>query len=344
MGNELFTSYSELGFGAFMSAVTVGIFLYLLIVKLFDVLFHRRFPNGWKYALAVVIPVFLLIPVKIWAPWTIIPLSNFNLPLFIRSPEPILAYGITEINSYFTGAAAEADFLYKALFYIWLAGAVMTFAYQMIKLSSLYKAVRMRSIPCANSAYNAILEQICRENKVKIPQLLVFPETDTPFAMGIFKAKIILPSEGSSEKEIGFVLRHEVTHIRRKDILIKLLLMIFRCMNWFDPFAYIMVKNAYEDMEITCDERASKGFSDEDREEYSRTILKGVSKAKYPAVTTYLSPTAKLTKKRINAVMTVKKLVAVPYHLCLHSVRSRFWRRPFMPCPTTTPNPHFIIT
>ncbi|MGN0695269.1 MAG: M56 family metallopeptidase [Oscillospiraceae bacterium] len=321
MGNELFTSYSELGFGAFMSTVTVGIFLYVLIVKLFDVLFHNKFPNGWKYALAVVIPVFLLIPVKIWSPWTIIPLDNFNLPLFIRSPEPIFADGVTEINSYFTGAAAEADLLYNALFYIWLAGAVITFAYQMIKLATLYKAVRMRSIPCANHAYNAILEQICRENKVKLPELIIFPETDTPFAMGIFRAKIILPSEEFSEKEIGFILRHEVTHIRRRDILIKLLLMIFRCINWFDPLAYIMVKNAYEDMEITCDERASKGFSDEEREEYSRTILKGVSRAKYPAVTTYLSPTAKLTKKRISAVMTVKKLgSAIPFVLAFCSV------------------------
>lgn len=321
MDNELFASYFELGFGAFMSTVTVGIFLYLLIVKLFDIFFHRKFPAGWKYALSVAIPVFLLIPIKFIAPWSIIPLINFNMPLYIKSPEPILVDGITETNYYFTGAEAQGEFLYKALFYIWLAGAVITFAYQMIKLAGLNKSVRRRSIPCGNTLYKALLEKICSENKVKSPLLLIFPETDTPFAMGIFKTKIILPSEEFSEKEIGYILRHEVTHIRRKDIFIKLLLMIFRCMNWFNPLAYIMVKNAYGDMEITCDEAASQGFTDTERSEYSKTILKGVSKVKYPAVTTYLSPTAKLTKKRIDAVMTVKKLgSAIPFVLAFFSV------------------------
>lgn len=321
MDNELFTSYFELGFGAFMSTITVGIFLYLLIVKLFDIFFHKKFPTGWKYALSVVIPVFLLIPVKIIVPWSIIPLINFNMPLYIKSPDPILVDGITETNYYFTGAEAQGQFLYKALFYIWLVGAVITFAYQMIKLAELNKSVRRRSIPCGNVQYKGILETICTENKVRIPKLLIYLETDTPFAMGIIKPRIILPSENFSEKEISYILRHEVTHIRRKDIFIMLLLMIFRCINWFNPLAYIMVKNAYGDMEITCDEAASQGFTDTERAEYSKTILRGVSKVKYPAVTTYLSPTAKLTKKRIDAVMTVKKLgSAIPFVLAFISV------------------------
>ena len=207
MDNELFTSYFELGFAAFMSMVTVGIFLYLLIVKLFDIFFQRKYPAGWKYALSVAIPVFLLIPVKFIVPWSIIPLINFNIPLYIKSPEPILVDGITEMNRYFTGAEAQGEFLYKALFYIWLAGAVITFAYQIIKLAGLNKSVRRRSIPCGNTLYKALLEKICSENKVKSPLLLIFPETDTPFAMGIFKTKIILPSEEFSEKETGDFFR-----------------------------------------------------------------------------------------------------------------------------------------
>lgn len=321
MNSKLFSSYSELGFGAFMSSVTVGIFLYLIIAKLSDIFFHKKFSSGWKYALSVAISVFLLIPVQIIMPWSAVPLININIPLFIKSPDPILVDGITETGNYFTGAEAQAEFLYNVLFYIWLSGAVITFAYQMIKLAALYRSVGRQSNICANSGYNEILEKICRENKVKIPTLLIFPETDTPFAMGIFKPKIILPSEEFSEKEIGYILRHEVTHIRRKDIAVKLFLMIFRCISWFNPFAYIMVKKAYGDMEITCDEAASKDFTRKEREEYSRTILKGISKAEFPAVTTYLSPTAKLTKKRIDAVMTVKKLgSAIPFVIAFLSV------------------------
>lgn len=319
--SELLTSYSELGFGAFISKLTISIILYMLLVRLFDVLFHKKFSDGWKYALSVIIPVILLIPVKIAVPWSVIPLENFNNPLYIKSPDPILVDGITDQNNYFTSAEPENLFLYEALFYIWLAGAVITFAYQMIKLAAFYKRVRKSSVACENTRYGQILGKICYDSRIKKPKLLIFPETDTPFAMGIIKSKIILPSEEFSEKEIEYILRHEVTHIKRKDILIKFLLMIFRCVNWFDPFAYVLVKDAYGDMEITCDEAVSKDFDADEREKYSKTILKGISKAKYPVVTTYLSPSASLTKKRIDAVMTVKALSsAIPFVITFFAV------------------------
>lgn len=312
--SELLTSYSELGFGAFISKLTISIILCILLVRLFDVLFHKKFPDGWKYALSVIIPVILLIPVKIAVPWSVIPLKNFNIPLYIKSPDPVLVDGIIEQGFYGASAEAKGFFLYEAFFYIWLAGVVITFAYQMIKLAAFYKKVNSRSVPCENTRYGQILGKICHDSRIKKPKLLIFPETDTPFAMGIIRSKIILPSEEFSEKETEYILRHEVTHIKRKDILIKFLLMIFRCINWFDPFAYILVKDAYGDMEITCDEAVSKNFDADERERYSKTILKGISKAKYPAVTTYLSPTASLTKKRIDAVMTVKALSsAIPF-------------------------------
>ena len=150
MNNEIFSSYFELGFGAFMSTVTVGIVFYLIIVKLFDLFFHKKFPTGWKYALSIVIPVLILIPVQFITPWSIIPLLNFNIPLFIKSPDPILVDGITETNRFVTGAEAQGEFLYKALFYIWLAGAVITFAYQIFKLVGLYRSVHSRGKICVN--------------------------------------------------------------------------------------------------------------------------------------------------------------------------------------------------
>ena len=307
-GNELISTYSELGFGAFMSMLTAGIIVYVILRRFFEGIFRRNFSSGWRYALALVIPVVFLVPVKLAAPWSVIPLINLNFPLYIKSPDPIVVEGITETKRFFTDAEATGEFLYDALFYVWLAGFVITLAYQIIKLWKFSKKVRESSIPCADTMYKNMLEGICNENKMPVPRLVVFPGADTPFAMGMRSPCIILPAEKYSEREIAYILRHELTHIRRGDIVIKLLLMVFRCLNWFNPFAYIMCKRAYEDMEITCDERAARGFSHEEREEYSKTILRGVSKQSYPAVTTYLSPTAKLTKKRIDAVMTVKKL------------------------------------
>ena len=314
-------SYFEIGFGAYMANLSVGILVYLLLVKLFDIFFSKRFSPSWKYTIALAMTAVFLIPVKIYAPWTVIPLGTVNVPLYITSPEPILLDGITEVNGYFTGAEAKGEFLYTVLFYIWAAGAVVTFAWQMIKLGRLYRSVSKGGIPCADQMYKNILEKVCSEVKVKVPRLIIYPETDTPFAMGIISPKIILPPLGYSEKEIEYIFRHEVRHIKRKDIFIKLLLIIFRCINWFNPLVYIMVGNAFSDMEISCDEKTTEKFSDSEREEYSKTLLKGASGMKYPAVTTFLSPTARIIKKRIDAVMNIRKFgKAIPVTIAFISI------------------------
>lgn len=147
----------------------------MLLVRVFDVLFHKKFPDGWKYTLSVIIPVILLIPVKIAVPWSVVPLDNFNMPLYIKSPDPVLVDGITEQGFYGTSAEAKGFFLYEAFFYIWLAGVVITFAYQMIKLAVFYKKVGSRSVPCENTRYGQILGKICHDNGIKNRSCLFSP-------------------------------------------------------------------------------------------------------------------------------------------------------------------------
>ena len=314
-------TYFDLGFGAYLTNLSVGILFLLLIVKLLDIFFKKKFSPGWRYVIAIAVTVFFLIPIKIETPWTVIPLLSLNFPLDIVSPDPILIDGVTEIGNYSTSARATVYFLYDYLIYIWAAGTAGTLLYQVIRLIRFSGSVRKKGIPCGNAAYKKLLGDICGEMKTKVPGLIIFPETDTPFAMGIFSPKIILPSGDFSENELEYIFRHEVCHIKHRDILMKLFLIIFRCMNWFNPLAYILVKNVFADMEIACDERTCKGFSADRREDYSRTLLKGASKMKCPAVTTYLSPNARIIKNRIDAVMNVRKFgKAIPFTIAFTAV------------------------
>lgn len=302
------------GFGAYLTNLAVGMLFFLLVVKLLDIAFSRKFSPGWRYGIAVAMAAFFLIPVRVFFPWSVIPVLTLNVPLYIKSPDPVLLDGISEVNHYSTGAEAQGDFLYEYFFYIWAAGAIITLLYQIIRLGTFYRSVSKKGIICENPEYKSTLAGICSEMKVKVPGLVIFPEIDTPFAMGIFSPKIILPPEILSENETEYIFRHEVCHIKRHDIPVKLFLIIFRCVNWFNPLAYILVKNAFSDMEIACDERACKEFSSEQREEYSKTLLKRASRVKCPAVTTYLSPGAKVVKRRIDAVLNVRRFgKAIPF-------------------------------
>lgn len=315
---ELILNFFDLGFGAFFSCMTACIIITAAAMWLLRKLPAGKFKTGWRYALWIILPLCFLVPIKFKAPYTVIPLPPSDAVLYIESPEQELS-GIADVNRYAMGwETVDGILLSDILIWVWLAGAAGTLAYQLIKLAALKKRIKRRGVTCANGAYKNTLGEICGEMKIRVPEIIVFPETDTPFAMGILRPKIIIPAQDVSVEEIGFIFRHEAVHIKRGDILIKLLMIIFRSINWFNPFAYIMCRQAFEDMEIACDERTVNGFSEDKREIYSKTILKGISKNKYPAVTTYLSSNALTVKKRICAVMTPKKLGwAIPFVLVL---------------------------
>jgi beta-lactamase regulating signal transducer with metallopeptidase domain len=48
----------------------------------------------------------------------------------------------------------------------------------------------------------------------------------SPALIGFINHKIILPNKDYNQEEIKWILRHELIHLKRKDNLLKLLLMI----------------------------------------------------------------------------------------------------------------------
>lgn len=305
---EITYSFFDLGFGAYFSNLTACIVIAMLIMTLFRILLRNKFKSSWTYAMWIILPLCFLIPLKLELPFTLIEIPSFNFAVNIEPIEPILYDGITEIPRYATLAETDGLLLYSILKWIWAAGFLAAVSIEIIRYVRLNNDIRKNYTDCSSEMYNAVLKNICAELKLRSPQLMIYSKSDTPFAMGIIKPKILLPSCNYSEEEIEFILRHEATHIKRHDIPVKIMLTIFRCINWFNPLAYIICRQAFEDIEITCDETATEKFSHEQRCRYSSALLKSVSNRKYAAATTYLSSDARSLKKRISAVMAVKKL------------------------------------
>ena len=322
--DNILTSYFDMGIGAYMSNLTVCIAITALLMTLFRRTLSKKFRNSWTYALWIVLPLMFMLPFKIATPFTVIPLMNFNFAVTIDPIEPVFSEGITEISQHNTYVETGGLLFYTLCQWVWMGVFVLLLIIEAVRYKRLERDIKKNGIPCSSESCQSILEKICKELKIKTPQLVIYSVSDTPFAMGIFKPRIILPSENYTDEEIGFILRHEAVHIKRHDIFIKLMLMIFRCANWFNPFAYILCRQAFEDMEITCDEKASESLTEEQRSRYSSAILKGVSRKKYTAVTTYLSTDAKSLKKRISAVMTVKKLGGVIPFILVFAVINLF--------------------
>lgn len=104
-----------------------------------------------------------------------------------------------------------------------------------------------------------------------------FSQISSPLMTGFFCPKIILPKTSYEPEQMEFILQHELTHYKRKDLWVKLLLTAARTIHWFNPLVYYMEKRAGEDMELLCDSQVVAGFSREEKKQYSEMLLSAAS-------------------------------------------------------------------
>jgi beta-lactamase regulating signal transducer with metallopeptidase domain len=128
----------------------------------------------------------------------------------------------------------------------------------------------------------------------------------SPLLTGLLRPKIILPfSLDPDSPEGSMVIAHENVHTRRWDNLWRLLGIAITCLHWFNPFAWIMLKAFFTDMEQSCDEAVIKKYRAEERKAYAGAILR-FAEDKRLLISTAFGRSG--VKVRIVNVLNYKKL------------------------------------
>ncbi len=123
--------------------------------------------------------------------------------------------------------------------------------------------------------------------------------TGSPMLIGFVKPVIILPDGRYSTENLAMIICHELTHLKRMDILYKFLLHTVKCIHWFNPLVWAMVNRANRDVERCCDEDIVKDRNKNFRSRYAETILQVVAGShRTPALSTAFSNNAKTVKER----------------------------------------------
>ena len=134
--------------------------------------------------------------------------------------------------------------------------------------------------------------------------LWVTSGTASPAAMGLFRRKIFLPEAGCKAEQLRFVVRHELVHLKRRDLWFQLLLCMARAVHWFNPLAWLLVRQARADMELTCDDAVLRGAEQAERRSYSETLLATLHRQRSGALTTHFYGGKELMKERFWNIMT----------------------------------------
>ena len=135
---------------------------------------------------------------------------------------------------------------------IWISGSGVMLLYALLSYIKIRSKVKER-LPYQKSVY--LCENI-----------------NTPFILGVIKPKIYIPVS-ISEEDAVFVIKHEKTHLKRLDHLLKPLGFIVLSVYWFNPAIWVLYILLCRDIELACDEKVIKELGEENKKAYSNTLI-----------------------------------------------------------------------
>ncbi|MCD8006163.1 MAG: M56 family metallopeptidase [Oscillospiraceae bacterium] len=175
---------------------------------------------------------------------------------------------------------------------LWFAGVAVTVLYKIVS----YLRFTHRLKKCLTKC----------EIEAKVP-VFTSTEASSPFLMGFFRAKIILPEKPMERGELDLAIRHELTHHKRHDIQKKFFAELLKCVNWFNPAFYVFANKLSELSELTVDEILSSDLDYTGRKAYGGLLLKFASSKQESILCTDLSKAAESLAERLELIMEDEK-------------------------------------
>ena len=196
----------------------------------------------------------------------------------------------------------------SVLFLAWLAGVAIFLTVQGVGYGRFRRLAHRWSEPLKNDRYGEFLREEASALGLTAPKVALCPAVSTPALTGLIRPKLLLPHEDYTEIELRFILRHELTHLKHRDILYKLILIFANALHWFNPLVYLMLRAADEDIELSCDSAVTRNMEKEERAAYSETLLKAVrSKGDTVVLTSCFGSTVERLKRRITNILDGRK-------------------------------------
>ena len=266
-----------------------------ILLKLLAAVSGNHLSQSWRYHGIVAVSLLFVLPV--YKLWEFIPVPYSVSP-------PVISFGGGVEPAFLPGSPAGVDMLTPqplptagidwgtvleraAVLWLWVAVSLV--------LWNVWRLLRYRRlIEQAGNKVNSRLQQIAVEEARLAGiggdvRLLASPLAQSPMLVGFFRPTILLPSEHLPDGNARFILAHELTHFRRKDLWKKLLFLMVRCAHWFNPIVYLLNRDFSRWLETSCDEQVVSSLDRDQRKEYGRLLIDYAPASRYAGPKLYVS-------------------------------------------------------
>lgn len=210
-----------------------------------------------------------------------------------------------------TTARSQYFTSWDILIILWACGSIGVLLYYLLGHFIFYRKVLKESVECTDKGVLAAAIKMSKELGLKrVPHIRMIKKEQTgPFTVGFFRNMIVLPDEEYQEKDLQYIIKHELVHCADKDTQLKALFVAINAIHWFNPLVWLMKALVDQDMELECDEKVLAAASKEERNEYSEVLMSciGTDRSGISVLSTGYVHGLKFIKKRFSNIFHTQK-------------------------------------
>ena len=277
---------------------------------------RSRYTSHWRSVLWLVLCLFLLIPVSWNHPQAPVQLSpeavqmiqpGVLLPVLSGSPQPPSGQQAPLVPAS-TEAAGWGLSPVHILLALWVLGAMLFLGWQFRVNRRFIREVRISSIP-PTPPVQEVFEQIRKNMDLRTQvRLWISPMVTTPLLMNVRHPVVVLPDTDYTSQQLEHLFLHELTHVRRRDLQAKLLLLVARGIHWFNPLVGRMTRQASLDLELCCDDAVTRQWTPGQRRDYAQTLLTVIHQGRrHPLLSTSFQAGRSAARERIESLVGTQK-------------------------------------
>lgn len=223
-----------------LSLFGFGITALLLLLKPITA---KRLPARWQYCvwiallISMVLPTYKLIPKKEAQKLSIVT-QNQTVHTTVQPHEDndhdtVVTYD-TPIEYREVNLSPKIQIrLFDLIAYIWGAGVLI---FLLVVMISYFRFLCRKNKNAVRISDNKIFSEVKKELKIKRRiRLKASSDIGSPMLVGILFPTVYIPCLEIPDNNMRMVLLHELTHYKRKDLLVKWFAILVNAVHWFNP-------------------------------------------------------------------------------------------------------------
>ena len=262
-----------------LSLFGFGITAVLLVLKPITA---KKLPARWQYCvwvavlISMVLPAYKLIPKKEAQRLSEIPKNQTVQTQQPQTqekntPDTVVTYD-TPIEYREVNLSPKIQIrLFDLIAYIWGTGVLI---FLLVVMISYFRFLCRKNKNSVIISDNKIFSEVKNELKIsKHIGLKAAADIKSPMLVGVLFPTVYIPCREIPDDNMRMVLLHELTHYKRKDLLVKWFAILVNAVHWFNPLCYLACANLSEACEVSCDMSVTKNMPEEEQKLYMQTIL-----------------------------------------------------------------------